>query len=566
MPLTLREALTVAEPLRRSRVVAGSRGLDNVVRFINVMEVPDILDWVHPGELLVTTMYPLRDDAAAVEDLIPKLAGKGLAGLAITPGYIGRITSGMIEAADRLDFPLIELPRNVSFSEIILPLTGKILDLQAQELIQSENIHREFIDLVLGGGGYPEIAQGLAHLLQRPVSIVDRFRRILANGLLLGEALPLARQARDEATGDTYLTEDFRPDSQKEIPGSAARLEAVAAGSAEGDLHLVYPIKVGAQTLGRIIVWGPLAHPPQPADLVAIEHGATVTALKMMEERSVREMEQRFRNEILEGLLSDHPASHDRAVRQLRETGQSLDPPFALVMVSPDLPPGTLLMRAERAEQANVSSSLHLATRYIRSVWPGAAFWHQGPRLVVFLPLQAGRAPAAKAFLTDELRKVCRRIEAENAPYTVSMGISGPAAELGRFREAYDCARQSLEMGRTLRDEARSLVTHYEDLGIFRVTSLSASPSSMERFCRETIGPLLEYDRQYGADLVRTLRIYLEQNQNAARAAKALHIHYNTLRYRLEKIKELLGDVLANPQERLVLEVALQIRNLTAPA
>ncbi len=85
MALTLREALTIAEPLRRAKVVAGERGLDNVVQSVNVMEVPNILDWVHPGELLVTTMYPLRDDAAAVETLVPRLAEKGLAGLAVTP-------------------------------------------------------------------------------------------------------------------------------------------------------------------------------------------------------------------------------------------------------------------------------------------------------------------------------------------------------------------------------------------------------------------------------------------------------------------------------------------------
>ena len=67
MPLTLRQAMTFVEPLRKSKVLAGERGLDNPVQSVNVMEVPDILEWVRPGELLVTTMYPLRDDAAAIE-------------------------------------------------------------------------------------------------------------------------------------------------------------------------------------------------------------------------------------------------------------------------------------------------------------------------------------------------------------------------------------------------------------------------------------------------------------------------------------------------------------------
>ncbi|MBE0636238.1 PucR family transcriptional regulator ligand-binding domain-containing protein, partial [Candidatus Bipolaricaulota bacterium] len=82
MQLTVREALTLTEPLRKARIIAGERGLDNVIRSVNVMEVPDIVNWVKPGELLVSTLYPLRDDKAAVETLIPQLVEKGLAGMA----------------------------------------------------------------------------------------------------------------------------------------------------------------------------------------------------------------------------------------------------------------------------------------------------------------------------------------------------------------------------------------------------------------------------------------------------------------------------------------------------
>lgn len=154
MQLTLREALTLAEPLREARVVAGESGLDNVIRSVNVMEVPDIVNWVHPGELLVSTLYPLRDDKAAVDTLIPLLAEKGLAGLAVTPdSYIDELPKCMVEDANRLGFPLIELPPRVSFVDIIQPLTSKILDLQADELQQSDAILRQFLDLVLVGGG-----------------------------------------------------------------------------------------------------------------------------------------------------------------------------------------------------------------------------------------------------------------------------------------------------------------------------------------------------------------------------------------------------------------------------
>ena len=163
MPLTLREAMNLVVPLQKSRVIAGARGLDNIVQSVNVMEVPDILEWVHPGELLVTTMYPLRDDDAAIETLVSHLAKKGLAGLAVTPSdYMDEFPESMVHSANELGFPLIELPEKVSFIDIIQPITSEILKLQANELIESEEIHRQFIDLVLSGGTYKDIAQGIA--------------------------------------------------------------------------------------------------------------------------------------------------------------------------------------------------------------------------------------------------------------------------------------------------------------------------------------------------------------------------------------------------------------------
>ena len=153
MPLTLREAMNLVEPFKRAKIVARARGLDRVIQSVNVMEVPEILEWVHPGELLVTTMYPLRDDAAAIETLVPSLVEKGLASLAVTPsGYMANLPMAMLEAADALDFPLIELPERVSLIEIIRPPTNEILKLQANKLLESERIHRQFIDLVLSGG------------------------------------------------------------------------------------------------------------------------------------------------------------------------------------------------------------------------------------------------------------------------------------------------------------------------------------------------------------------------------------------------------------------------------
>jgi purine catabolism regulator len=363
---------------------------------------------------------------------------------------------------------------------------------------------------------------------------------------------------RNEVSGDRYLNDLYTPQFISNMQGSKALLMTVEspAGPVE---HIVFPVMVGQMALGEIIVWGRLQEPPKSIDLIAIDHGTTVAALKMMETRSIAEAEERFRNEILEGLLSSIPDERDRAIQLSHDVGSRLVPPFAIILVGPDSPSGTTLTKVQSIEKRNIDSSLHLSERYIRAIEPDASFWYQGPRLVVYLPISKSKLASSRTNLIDDLQTVCERIRVENEPYTVSMGISPAVYALDDFRLAYECARQGLEIGSPLDTKDTCRVTHYEDLGLFKIVSIAESLTSLERFCYDAIGPLLVYDQENDTELASTLRIFLEQNQNSTKTAKLLYIHYNTLRYRLERIKAVLGDVLENPQQRLEIELALQL-------
>src|SRR5215831_14301707 len=106
MGLAVREVLA-APCLARARVLAGERGLDRIVSRLNVMEVPDILPWVKPYELLLTTGYPLRDDPAALVRLVGDLAERDLAAIAIKfHRYIDVLPAEVLAEADRRGFPV----------------------------------------------------------------------------------------------------------------------------------------------------------------------------------------------------------------------------------------------------------------------------------------------------------------------------------------------------------------------------------------------------------------------------------------------------------------------------
>ena len=82
LKVRLRDILKV-DLLAGAEVLAGGSGMDHVITSVNVMEVPDIADWVRPGELLLTTAYSLSKNIEALNTLLPIFSEKGVSGLGI---------------------------------------------------------------------------------------------------------------------------------------------------------------------------------------------------------------------------------------------------------------------------------------------------------------------------------------------------------------------------------------------------------------------------------------------------------------------------------------------------
>lgn len=126
--ISVREALGLPS-LQRARVLAGRDGLDRLIRSVNVMEVPDILPYVKRNELLLTTAYPIRDDPTALERLVPELARRELAAIAVVPrAFLRQFPPAALTRADELGLPLLELPERASFNEIMAELFARLLD------------------------------------------------------------------------------------------------------------------------------------------------------------------------------------------------------------------------------------------------------------------------------------------------------------------------------------------------------------------------------------------------------------------------------------------------------
>ncbi|NLD73734.1 MAG: hypothetical protein GX649_13595, partial [Chloroflexi bacterium] len=142
----------------------------------------------------------------------------------------------------------------------------------------------------------------------------------------------------------------------------------------------------------------------------------------------------------------------------------------------------------------------------------------------------------------------------------VSVGVSRPVATLGELGRAVRQAGEAAALGRQI--AGRPGPHHYDELGLYRLLAGLRDQEELRRFHEETLGGLARYDEENRTELLHTLEVFFRENANASRTARALYVHRNTLAYRLQRIAEITGASLDDPQARLALQLALLIHRL----
>lgn len=142
LAVKLQDILDLPE-LAELKVVAGSAGLNRIVFWSHIVEMPDVAEWVHAGDLLFTTGIGIHTDVSQLSHIVQECHAKGVAGLVINIGpYINQTPDFILALADELDFPVLEIPWKAKLSEVIRVIYNFIAmkqfgDTVLQEILES---------------------------------------------------------------------------------------------------------------------------------------------------------------------------------------------------------------------------------------------------------------------------------------------------------------------------------------------------------------------------------------------------------------------------------------------
>lgn len=561
------ESLTVADVLRLpsmrgARLIGGAAGLDRVVELSNVMEVPDILPWVKPGELMLTTAYPIRDRPEDLEGLLETFDQHGLAAIGLKSGrYLEQIPEAAVKAADALGLPLIHLGEDVGFDEIMQEVLTGNLDRRAQVIARTEVSMRELVDVVVGGGDLADVCRMLAQWTGVAAAVTTLDGRVRCLRTADAEATSA------EVSGLECFDRSGRFRVEDEPAGISRHANPRGPEHREGDGTMSAVLNWGnvvieggrrpaaetlpAQNLGRIVAFG--TRTLRAGDFRLLEQAAAAAALVITREQAITAVESKYRTDFVLEVLRGHIASTGRVLSHAYSLGWDLDRPISIAVAEVDSESDSTDASNKRTMQALFANAW---TKVVSQFDPRAAVVGSGDQVIVLL------AAEPRERIVRRLEEFVSSVRGHGGGgrRQFSVGISRPAEGVSRLAPAYQEAMRALEVGRQL-DRGQGL-RHYDSLGVYRLLLQVGEQTELRKFAEEVLGPLATDAKEEYAGLRETLQALLDHHLNVAETARALFFHYNTLRYRIGKLEQMVGPFTEDPDLRLSLALALQIVKL----
>ncbi|MBW1596123.1 PucR family transcriptional regulator ligand-binding domain-containing protein [Streptomyces sp. JJ38] len=550
------------------RLLGGTQELDRQVRGVMTTDLRDPSRYLSGGELVLTGLAWRRgpEDSDA---FVRILAAAGVAGLAAGEAEMGQVPEDLVEACDRHRLPLFSVDEDVAFATITEHVVRQVSGERAGDLAAVVERHRRLMSPGPGGGGPDVVLDLLGSDLDLRAWVLTPTGRQIAGAGPGSQAPALPAEVRAQLAGEHLAA----------LRGGRRGPYRTTVGDAS---YSLFPVRGDGRDLRATVLSDWLLAveadagewPEQRLDLL---QGVTqLIAVERDRRDAARTVRRRLAQDVLELVQSGAPpaeiAARLRVAAPVLLPGLGTAPKWQVVVASVewaggDVPGGPVAQAL--LEEALVDP---------RTPGPDPAdriaVAHTGEEAVALVPLTGegseqvtgGAAEAAEDAeaavpglrahtLLASVREPLERGLADDGRLT--LGVSAAVTSAEGLRGALEEARHARRVAAAR--PGRVCAAGHEELAS-HVLLLPFVPDDVRRaFTARLLDPLRDYDRRHRAELVDTLEAFLESDGSWTRCAARLHLHVNTLRYRVGRIEQLTGRDLSRLEDKLDFFLALRI-------
>ncbi|MEU6572239.1 PucR family transcriptional regulator ligand-binding domain-containing protein [Streptomyces sp. NPDC046805] len=545
------------------RLLGGEDELDRTVQGVMTTDLRDPSRYLSGGELVLTGLA-WRRDAADSERFVQILVQNGVVALAAGEAELAGVPDDLVVACARHRLPLFAVDESVAFAAITEHVVRQVSGERAGDLAAVVERHRRMMTSGPAGGGPDVVLDLLGSDLDLRAWVLSPTGRLIAGTKVAGPGLPAETCAR-LAAEQLAATRTGRPGPHRTVvDGTTYSLFPIRGGRTPQDAREARETLLADWLLAVEADAG--EWPEERLDLL---QGVTqLIAVERDRREAARTVRRRLAQEILELVQAAAPpaeiAARLRVAAPVLLPGLGAAPHWQMVVAR---------VEGEDAKgeggAATVQSLLEeiLADPLATGPEPAdrVAVAHLGDEAVALVPLPAVSAVSAEhdgsetGILADAL------LESVRAPLSaglsddgrVTIGVSAAVHSAEGLRGALEEARHARRVaaarpGRVSAAGHQELASH--------VLLLPFVPDDVRRaFTARLLDPLRDYDRRHRAELIPTLEAFLDSDGSWTRCATRLHLHVNTLRYRVGRIEQLTGRDLSRLEDKLDFFLALRM-------
>ena len=475
-----------------------------IVSHVTIMESPDLYKWVTGGEFVLTTWYSLRTDPALAEASFRKLAPK-IAAIGIkTHRFIDDIPDVIIKIAEEFKLPVFEIKRDTFFRELVNIIANQIQNYQLNMFVEAEDFYKCMIDASSRSSDVEKILQVLAQRIHQSCAFMNSELRIICQ------------------KGKVVGAENLR-EIQRHLYTNILQSNLVTEYGTVSKVAF-FPCYFQQKSVGFILV---------PDNILENDRYKLFCqqATLFLSGRlwTLYDDAQRKKLKFIEYLNNSNEVTIDFIKFQLNSFGVTTD--------------GSLSVAIIYAEH-----DLESIYYYFDGVLSNKIIVMDQNKIILIL---AGN----KDFASYEIAlRYFNKLKDSN--YLVIS--SNPIQDILLWRNDYLLANESLNLFKELHLWGFKKVGDYQ---LYMMLYL-VKDKPIYKFVKENIlNPIINFDNKYNSELLKTLYFY-SLHDSVSNTAAALHIHVNTLRYRLDKIKEITGKEINNPMDKLEMLIVAKMAAL----
>lgn len=508
--VTVHDAIQFALP-HTAQVLAGHAGLSRSITWpVLARAVAPLFTELNGNEIALISVQTLRDvdPPIPLAMLVERLATVPVSAVVV----VGTIDATTVATAERHILPLVALASDVDIRELDRSLQRFLSDFEGQIERRAAQIALELGELSLAGGGLSAMVSRLGGRVGRAVALFSSKNDLLA----------------------FHGSADYR-----------SMLQTIAIRDGDQRINAVdvwcLPLLAAQQVIGTIMMLGGGL---TTADRTTVKRAGTALALELSKTQALSAVEERYRGNFLEqvlgGVLIDATLMQQRA----REYGIDLRRLHTAVLC---VVPST--------HQANALVTIPALLPVLASTVPHMP---HATGVLCMLPIES-LATLNSTFILQTFRDVISRF-----PHT-SFVYGRPVAHPSEWQQSV----RDAEMTLPLLTSSHNHVLGYSDIGVYQLLLPILTQADAVHFHRHHLGLLLDYEQDPNGELLLTLEAYFACNGNLARTAEHIHVHRNTLLYRLTRIAQICHVDLDDAETRLSLWLAIKLHRLlmrTPPA